>query len=134
MTVGERRKTQLVIVIILSIDDDTVDVDTCVEYGQLTASRQPPQTYAAVRRSGRHELVAWRYTRTQNLQNKHGGPKTASLCRVYFEHILGIFLSILCFIRSLEFKVGNYATFNNCMNTIRTSKVTIVKLLWLFHA
>jgi len=43
-TVAERRKTQLVIVVVLSIDNDAVDVDTRVEYGQLTAGRQLPQT------------------------------------------------------------------------------------------
>ena len=65
--VAERGKTQLVVVVVLSIDDDAVDVDTGVEYGQLTAGRQLPQTYTAVRRTGRHELVARRYARTQNL-------------------------------------------------------------------
>ena len=38
-TVAERSKTQLIVVVILAIDDDAVDVDTRVEYGQLTAGR-----------------------------------------------------------------------------------------------
>ena len=42
LTVAERSKTQLAIVVVLSIDDDAVDVDTRVEYGQLTASSQLP--------------------------------------------------------------------------------------------
>jgi len=57
-TATERSKTQLVIVVILTIDDDAVDVDAGVEYCQLTSGRQLPQTYTAVRRTGRHELVA----------------------------------------------------------------------------
>jgi len=55
-------------VVVLSIDDDAVDVDTGVEYGQLTAGGQLPQAYTAVRRTGRHKLVARRYARTQNLR------------------------------------------------------------------
>ena len=67
-TVGERSQTQLVVMVVLSVDDDVVDVDTRVEHGQLTAGRQLPQTYTAVRRTGRHELVARGYARAQHLQ------------------------------------------------------------------
>ena len=60
----------MVVVVVLSIEDDAVDVDTGVEYGQLAAGRQLPQAYSAVRRTGRNELVARRYARTQNLPER----------------------------------------------------------------
>ena len=68
--VAERSKTQLIVVVILTIDDDAVDIDTGVEYGQLTAGRQLPQTYTAVRRTTGHELVARRYARAQHLKRR----------------------------------------------------------------
>jgi len=41
-TAAERSKTQLIIMVILTVDDNAVDVDTRVEYGQLTAGCQLP--------------------------------------------------------------------------------------------
>ena len=67
--VAECGETQLVVVVILSIDDDAVDIDARVEHRQLTPGRQLPQTDAAVRRTGRHELVARGYARAQHLHS-----------------------------------------------------------------
>ena len=66
-TVAERGKTQLVIVVVLSIDDHAVDVDTRVQHGHYTASCQLPQTHAAVRRAAGHKPVRRTDARAQHL-------------------------------------------------------------------
>jgi len=75
-SVAERGETQLIVVVVLSIDEHAVDVDARVEHGQLAAGRQLPQTHAAVRRTGRHELVARRHARAQHLSITHTRPLT----------------------------------------------------------
>jgi len=45
---AERSKTQLMIVILLPVDDHTVDINASVKHRQLTAGPQLPQPNTAV--------------------------------------------------------------------------------------
>ena len=65
--VAERRQTQLVVVLVLSVDDQRVDVDAGVQHGQLAAGRKLPQAHRAVGRTARHQPRARRDARTQHL-------------------------------------------------------------------